>query len=97
MRIASRPKVAFIAGLERDAGQQREAIVPRQQFIPDPFLFLRPAAPELPYVGIGRVVPSPPTQPLIGAVQHVAGGKPTSSDRMRTGSNSAERSSARAF
>jgi hypothetical protein len=27
------------------------------------------------YVGVRRIVPSPPTQPLIGAVQHVVGGE----------------------
>ena len=34
-----------------------------------------PAAAERPYIGVGRIIPSPPTQPFIGAVQHVVGGK----------------------
>jgi hypothetical protein len=35
-RIAGRPQIGFIAGFERDTGQQREAIVSRQEFILDP-------------------------------------------------------------
>jgi hypothetical protein len=33
------------------------------------------AAAERPYIGVGGIIPSPPTQPLIGTVQHGVGGK----------------------
>jgi hypothetical protein len=39
-------------------------------FIFAPFLLVPPTAPKLPYIGIGRIVPSPPTQPVIGPAHH---------------------------
>ena len=43
-RIAGRPQVGVLAILERDPGQQREAIVFRHEFILDLLLLARSAA-----------------------------------------------------
>jgi hypothetical protein len=68
-----RPLLAVLAILERDPGQQREAIVSRQQFSLDLLPLARPVAPECPHVRVGRIVPSSPTQPFVGRVQRVVG------------------------
>ena len=75
MRFYSGVDIDVFAILQRDAGEQREAIIAGPQFAPDLFLLAQPATSELPYVGIGRIVTSSPTEPLIGAVQHPVGGK----------------------
>jgi hypothetical protein len=59
--------------VHRESNEKR--VVIRQKFALDPLLLARPAAAECPYVRVGRIISSPPTQPFIGVIQHVVGGK----------------------
>jgi hypothetical protein len=41
----------------------------------DLLLLARPSTAERPNVGVGRIVLSPPTQPIMGAIQDILGGE----------------------
>ncbi len=58
--------VRILAVLERDPGEQAEAIAARGQCRLEPILLPRPTLSERPQVGIRGIGPSPPAQPVEG-------------------------------
>jgi hypothetical protein len=44
------------------------------EFLLDFLVLARPAAAERPYVRVGRILPAPPAQPIVGSIKHIVGG-----------------------
>ncbi len=69
--VARRPEIDLLAVLERDPGEQAEAIAARGQCRLEPILLPRPTLSEQSHVGVSGIIPSPPAQLVIGCVQNV--------------------------
>ncbi len=69
--VAGRPKIDSLAILERDPGEQAEAIAARRQRDFECVLLLPLSLPKRPHVGVGRMVVLPFADLGEGRVQHV--------------------------